>query len=103
MVPQEREHIHALSMLTLNPSQAEEAVRHVAGLTAEGRETFVSLADSNHVVLRALEPLQKAVNGPTSANSAQIWGTESRNSELVQWVDVVMEKEHARIDNAVRK
>ncbi len=90
MVPEEREHIHALSLLTLNPSQPDEAVRHVAGFKAEERETFVSLADSNHVVLRALEPLQKAAQA-------------SGNSELAQWAAAVMEKEHARIDNAVRK
>jgi hypothetical protein len=103
MVPQEREHIHALSLLTLNPAQADEAVRHVAGLTAEGRERFVSLADSNHVVLRALEPLQQASGRPTSANNAQMSGTESKSSELAQWAARVMEREHARIDNAVRR
>src|SRR3569833_945860 len=60
MVPQEREHIHALSLLTLNPTQADQAVRHVAALSPEERETFLALADSNHVVLRALEPLRQA-------------------------------------------
>ena len=104
MVPHERESIHILSMLTLNPSDAGEAVHYVAGLNAEEREKFVSLADSNHVVLRALEPLEKAAKGPISANDAQIWGTEAGGkSELARWASEVMAKEHARIDNAVAK
>ena len=91
-------------MLTLNPSDAGEAVHYVAGLNAEEREKFVSLADSNHVVLRALEPLEKAAKGPISANDAQIWGTEAGGkSELARWASEVMAKEHARIDNAVAK
>ena len=90
MVPHEREHIHALSLLTLNPTQADQAVRHVATLSAEEREQFISLADSNHVVLRALEPLHKAaVTGGDTA--------------LAQWAAGVMEREHARINNAVEK
>jgi hypothetical protein len=104
MVSQEREYIHALSLLTLDPAQADEAVRYVAGLTAAERETFVSMADSNHVVLRALEPLQRVTKTPISAKDAQMWSTEaSTNSELAQWEAEVMEREHARIDNAVRK
>ncbi len=89
MVPHEREHIHALSILTLTPNQSAEAVRYVASLSAEEREQFVALADSNHVVLRALEPLQKM-----AANQG--------DTELANWASEVMQKEHARIDNAVQ-
>ena len=88
MVPHEREHIHALSQLTLNPTRCDEAVRHVANLSPEQREEFVSLADANHVVLRSLEPVRR---------TAQAVG----NHELAGWASAAMEKEHARIKNAV--
>ena len=90
MVPHEREHIHALSLLTLNPTQADQAVRHVATLGPEERETFLALADSNHVVLRALEPLHKAA-------------VSGGDTDLAQWASEAMQHEHARIDNAVAK
>jgi len=88
MVPQEREHIHAMSQLTLNPSHPDAAVRHVANPGPEDREQFVSLADSNHVVLRALEPVR-------------FTALAVGNQELATWASQVMEKEHARINNAV--
>lgn len=90
MVPHEREHIHALSQLTLNSNQADQAVRHVATLSPEEREHFVALADSNHVVLRALEPLYRAA-------------VAGGDQALAQWATEVMQREHARIDNAVAK
>jgi hypothetical protein len=90
MVPQEREHIHALLLLTLNPTQADQAVRHVATLSPEERQLFLALADSNHVVLRALEPLHRAA----VAGGDQV---------LAQWTADAMQREHARIDNAVGK
>ena len=85
-----QEYIHALSLLTLNPDQAEQSVRYVAGLSPEEREQFLSLADSNHVVLRALEPLHRAA----VANGDVV---------LAQWANDAMQREHARIDNAVGK
>ena len=89
MVPQEREHIHALSTLTLNPMRADEAVRYVADLSPEGRDEFISLADSNHVILRALAPVRQTA-------------VAVGNKPLADWASGVMEKEHARIDNAVK-
>ncbi len=88
MVPHEREYIHALSQLTLDPRRAEEAVRYIADLSPEERETFISLADSNHVVLRALDPVRRI---------AQSVG----NRGLESWAAGVTEKESARIKNAV--
>ncbi len=88
MVPREREHIHALSVLTLNPSQASSVLEHVASLSAEERSEFVALADSNHVILRALEPLRDAAE-------------RSGNPTLAQWASTVMNHEHARIQNAL--
>jgi hypothetical protein len=88
MVPLEREHIHALSQLTLDLSHAEESVRYVANSGSEGRGQFVSLADSNHVVLRALDPVRR---------TAQAVG----NHELASWASEIMDQERARISNAV--
>ena len=47
--------LHVLSQLTLNPATAEPAVTYVAGLSTQQRDALVSLADSNHVVVRAFQ------------------------------------------------
>ncbi len=78
--------LHALSQLTLNPAAAEPAVAYVAGLNNEHRDAFVSLADSNHVVIRAFQVV------------AQLAGS---NAGLAAWANGVLDKERARIQNAV--
>ena len=78
--------LHVLSQLTLNPAAAEAAVNHVAGLSNEQRDALVSLADSNHVVVRAFGVV------------AEKAGT---NAELAGWANGVLTKEHARIQNAL--
>ena len=57
--PKEKEIIHILSILALNPQHSDEAFTAFERLSESEREEFLSLADSNHVVLRALEPLQR--------------------------------------------
>ena len=47
--------LRSLSQLTLNPGNTDEAVRYLGNLTHEEREHFESVADSNHVVVRALQ------------------------------------------------
>ncbi len=89
-VANEREHITALSQLTLNPSASAEAIRHIAALTPAQRDELVSLADSNHVVVRAFQPV---VNGAISLNLP----------ELAQWAQGVIDKERARIINALSR
>lgn len=86
--PKEKLSIHVLSILTLNPAQAEEAVRYLGSLTPEERDEFISLADANHVVVRALEPLARAAE-------------QVGNTELVAWANTAIEKERARIANAL--
>jgi hypothetical protein len=78
--------LHVLSQLTLNPASAEPAVNYVAGLTQEQRNSLASLADSNHVVVRAFRVV------------AQMAGT---NTELAGWANGVLAKEQARIQNAL--
>jgi hypothetical protein len=89
-VANEREHIQALSQLTLNPSASAEAIRHIAALAPAERDELVSLADSNHVIIRALQPI---VNGAVSLNFP----------ELAQWAQAAIDKERARIMNALSK
>lgn len=87
-VANEREHIQALSQLTLNPSASAEAIRHIAALKPAQRDEFTSLADSNHVVIRGLQPI---VNGAISLNMP----------EVAEWAQAVIAKERARIMNAL--
>lgn len=88
---QEKVHIHVLSILTLNPTNAAsvgDALRHVASLTKSERDEFISLANSNHVIVRALEPLAAAA-------------AQAGNTELQSWAQETIAKEEARISNAL--
>ena len=103
---QEREMIHILSLLTLAPQRActptnaksafagglaaEEAFAALARWSDAEREEFVSLADSNHVVLRALEPVRDG------GESAAVDGV------LRRWADEHIEREKSRIANALK-
>ncbi len=89
-VAKEREHIQALSQLTLNPASAAESIRYIAALTAAERDEILSLADSNHVIIRALQPV---VNAALSLNLP----------EVGQWAQAAIDKERARIMNALSR
>lgn len=52
-------HLRVLSLLVLCPERSAEAVRHVASLDQAGRAEFLRLASAHHVVIRALEPLER--------------------------------------------
>src|SRR5579859_1173103 len=85
----EEQYIHSLFQLTLSPGNACEAVAYAGSLTSDQRSQFLEMANSHHVVLRALQPiLQQA--------------TLAGNTELAAWVATVIEKENARIGTAVR-
>ena len=86
--PKEKAHIEALSTLTLNPAKAAGVLNHLASLTSEERRELISLADSNHVVIRALEPLAKA---------AALAG----GAGLQRWSEDAIASEQARIANAL--
>ena len=85
---QEKAHIEALSILTLNPARAADGMRHVALLSPDERDEFLSLANSNHVIVRALEPLAKV---------AEFAG----ETELMNWAHDAISAERARITNAL--
>ena len=88
LVPRDKEHIYALSLLTLNAERANEALEHVSSLDDAERDVFLKLADSHHVVLRALEPLQAAAQ-------------KSGFSAISGWCLNEIAKEKARISNAI--
>ncbi len=84
----EKQVIRALSLLTLAHEKAGEALQFVAGLSPEQRDEFLSIADSNHVVIRSLEPL---------ASLAERAG----QSDVAQWARAAIQKEQVRIGNAL--
>ncbi len=77
--------LHVLSQLTLSPANADLAVNYVAGLNSAQLDALVSLADSNHVVVRAFA----------------ILALRTGNPELAAWANGALEKEQQRIQNAL--
>jgi hypothetical protein len=86
---QETAFIHALSMLTLAPARAEHVYPTLSQLSEAEFNEFVSLADSNHVLLRALLPLQQM---------ADQW----ENRALSYRCTLRIEQERQRVANAVQ-
>jgi len=84
----EQQNLHALLQLTLNPASAAQTPEHIAELSQSQRQEFLSLADSHHVVLRGLRPLQQTA-------------LLEKNSELAAWIGTAINAEEARIDHAV--
>ena len=84
----EKQVIRALSLLTLNPDNAADALEFVAALTPKDRDEFLSIADSNHVIIRSLEPLSRLAE-------------RAGNTELAAWANAAIEKEQRRIANAL--
>jgi hypothetical protein len=87
-VMNEKQHIHSLSLLTLAPHRAEEAFAHIKELTDDELDEFASLADSNHVIVRALNPVAHT--------------TYNKRRELNVWAKGKLDAEKIRIDNALR-
>jgi len=90
----EQARLHALSQLTLgnqasNPALSE-ALNYVAGLNPQARGEFLSLADSHHVLVRALQALKSLAAG-------------AANMDLVQWSADILSAENARIENALKR
>ena len=75
-----------MSQLTLNSAKTDEAVRYLGNLTQDEREHFESVADSNHVVVRALQAALAAMpSGSAQAN----------------WAQQVIARQEQRIQNAL--
>ncbi len=88
MLKREGEYLEALFQLTLNPPQAGNSVELVASLTPEEREDFLSIADSNHVVVRGLTTVLE-------------YASKRGNAELSQWAADAIEQERKRISTAL--
>src|SRR5271169_3158787 len=96
--PKEKEVIHILSLLALNPQSANELFAAFERLSESEREEFYSLADSNHVVLRALEPLHQVAASRAAANSANGVATYVA---LAEWTGTQIERERSRVARAL--
>ena len=88
MPASEKEHIRCLSLLTLNPARADEALYYIAGLNEGGREELLALADSHHVTMRAFSGLHE---------TAQPAG----NDLIAYWALRAIERETNRIGSAL--
>lgn len=89
-LPREKEYVHLLLSLTLDPADAGAAIQQVAALRPAERDELHALADSHHVIIRAFEPVRQA-------------GATNGNTELERWASAAIEKERARIENALTK
>lgn len=80
--------IEILSNLALNPNPPADCFEDVLRLDEAGREEFLKLADSHHIVLRVLEPIAS-------------WAAENCYDELLAWARLSIATEKARIENAL--
>ena len=65
-------HLDRLAVLALCPERSAEAVRHVAALDQAGCERFIRLAETHHVVIRALGPLLRQAEMDGHAGLARL-------------------------------
>lgn len=84
----EKEYIDAFFRLTLRPTSAADVFPLLTALSPEQRADFLSLADSNHVVVRAFEVINR------------IAGNRG-NAEIQAWAVSVLSSERDRIKNAL--
>jgi hypothetical protein len=83
----EKEFVQALSILTIIPARADAAAHTLGNMDEQQRTDLLSLADSHHVVVRALRALRPVVQG----------------AELQEWIDRSLQAEDARIKNALAR
>jgi hypothetical protein len=84
----EKQYIDAFFKLTLKPTSAADLFPLLTSLTPQQRQDFVDLADSNHVVVRAFEIINRI-----AGNRGQ--------GEIQAWAVGVLAAERARIGNAL--
>ncbi|HLJ90146.1 MAG TPA: hypothetical protein VKZ53_25270 [Candidatus Angelobacter sp.] len=84
----EQQYIDTFLKLALKPNSASDVFPLLASLTQRQREDFVELADSNHVMVRAFEVINR-VAGNRGDNGIQAWAVS------------VLAGERARIANAL--
>src|SRR5947208_2008749 len=87
-IQNESQYIDAFLKLTLRPASASDLFPLLISLTPQQRQDFVELADSNHVVIRAFEVLNRVAGNRGNAD-IQVWAVD------------ILTKERARISNAL--
>src|SRR5215467_6137174 len=87
-IQNENQYIDAFLKLTLRPTSAADLVPLLSSLTPEQRKDFVELADSNHVIIRAFEVINRVAGN-------------RGNSGLQAWAVEILGNERARIANAL--
>ncbi len=87
-IQNENQYIDAFLKLTLRPTSAPDVFPLLSSLTPQQRQDFVDLADSNHVVVRAFEVINRVAGNRGNA-SLQAWAVDT------------LSKERARIANAL--
>ncbi len=88
VIHDEKQYIDALSKLTLRPAAAPDVFPNIVALTPKQRADFRDLANSNHVVVRAFEVLNRV-----AGNSGDL--------ETQSWAVSMLIQERARIANAL--
>jgi hypothetical protein len=82
------EKLNTLLSLALNPSGCRSALPFVSAMDQRQREEFLSLAQKNHVVIRAFDALQAVC-------------VEDGELDLADWLSAVLLAERTRIANAL--
>jgi len=84
----EKKYIDAFLKLNLRPAAAPDVIPLLASLNPTQRRQFVDLADSNHVIIRTFEVINRVAGN-------------QGNAELQAWAMSVLVKERARIAAAL--
>lgn len=87
----EKDFMHILLQLTLCRQNCAKALSALSGLSETGRNELMAIADQNHVIVRALEPVvESAVSHATATG------------RLRDWAEGNLRNEQMRIENAVK-
>jgi hypothetical protein len=89
-IAHEKEYLDAFFKLTLRPASAADLTWHLDSFTLRQKRDFVELADSNHVVVRAFEAINRLA-GTRGLTEQQAWALE------------VLSGERERINNALAR
>jgi hypothetical protein len=84
----EKQIVDFLLELSLNPSPNSQVFESIRALNEQQRSEFLRLADCNHVIIRALEPVVR-------------WATAEGDTDLVQWAANAIAAEKARVENCL--
>ncbi len=84
--PKQSAIINSLFQLTLTPHDSSEAIRHIDALDEPDRRLLLEIADSHHVILRALGPV---LDSNVASYATRRWAAEQ------------LAAEQARIDHAL--